>query len=122
MRLVLDTNVVVSGLLWGGGPTQLLNAAQIGEIELFTSRALLAELSNILTRSKFAKVISATALSRNELVLGYAELATVIVPTQIALTIVADPSDGIGHLHGLGSKYQGMKIVTPAQAVELIGA
>lgn len=30
MRLVLDTNVALSGLLWNGVPAQLLDAAQIG--------------------------------------------------------------------------------------------
>jgi predicted nucleic acid-binding protein len=32
MRLVLDTNVVASGLLWNGAPARLLDAAQIGEL------------------------------------------------------------------------------------------
>lgn len=139
MRLVLDTNVVASGLLWNGVPAQLLDAAQVGEIELFTSRALLAELSNILTRSKFAKAIAATGLPCEELVLGYAELTTVVAPTQIAPTIEADPSDdqvlacalaaqadwivsGDKHLHGLGGEYKGIKIIKPAEAIRLMAA
>ena len=32
MRLVLDTNVVASGLLWSGTPAQLIDAAQADEI------------------------------------------------------------------------------------------
>jgi putative PIN family toxin of toxin-antitoxin system len=80
MRLVLDTNVVASGLLWGGVPEQFLDAAQAGEFELFTSKHLLAELAGILTRGKFAKALAATGLPREELVLGYAELATIVTP------------------------------------------
>ena len=38
MRLVLDTNIVASGLLWNGTPAQLIDAARADEIELFTSR------------------------------------------------------------------------------------
>lgn len=139
MRLVLDTNVVVSGLLWGGAPAQLLDAAQVGEIELFTSRPLLAELANILIRSKFAKAIAATGLPSDELVLGYAELTTVVEPTQIALTIVEDPSDdqvlacaiaahadlivsGDKHLHSLGGQFKGITIIRPAEAARIIEA
>lgn len=139
MRLVLDTNVVASGLLWSGPPAQLLVAAQVGEIELFTSRPLLAELSHILTRTKFAKAIAATGLPREELVLGYAELATIVVPAKIAPTIVADLSDdevlacavavqaavivsGDKHLHGLGGQFQGIAIVRPAEAMNMIEA
>lgn len=139
MRLVLDTNVVASGLLWSGTPTQLLDAAQSGELELFTSTRLLAELAGILTRAKFAKALAATSLPREELVLGYAELATVVVPAAIPPTIAADPSDdhvlacavaasadfivsGDKHLHGLGGQYKGIRIVTPAEMVRIVEA
>ena len=45
MRFVLDTNLLVSGLLWGGGlPRQLINSAKAGQFELCTSEVLLAEL------------------------------------------------------------------------------
>lgn len=139
MRLVLDTNIVASGLFWGGHPAALLDAAQLGEIEIFSSRPLLAELSNILTRRKFAKVIAASGLSIEELVLGYAELATVVAPAQIAPTIKADSDDdevlacaltahadvivsGDKHLHTLGGQYQGIRIIRPAEAVAILEA
>ena len=44
MRLVLDTNVVASALLWGGMPQRLLHAGREKRAELFTSTLLLAEL------------------------------------------------------------------------------
>lgn len=139
MRLVLDTNVVASGLLWNGAPARLLDAAQTGELELFTSTRLLAELAGILTRAKFAKALAAAGLPREELVLGYAELATVIVPAAIPPTIAADLSDdqvlacatsanadlivsGDKHLHSLGGKYNGIRIVRPAEAVSIVEA
>ena len=137
MRLVLDTNVVASGLLWNGAPAQLLDAAKLGEIELFTSPFLLAELSGIFMRTKFAKAIAATGLPRAELVLGYAELSIMVRPETISPAIEADPDDdevlacalaaaadlivsGDKHLHGLGGQYRGMRIVTPAQAAGII--
>ena len=139
MRLVLDTNIVASSLFWGGHPATLLDAAQLGEIEIFTSRALLAELASILPRRKFAKVIAASGLSIEELVLGYAQLATVVTPAQIVPTIAADADDdevlacalaaladvivsGDKHLHTLGGSYQGITIVRPAEAVAMIDA
>ncbi len=139
MRLVLDTNVVVSGLLWNGAPARLLDAAQTGELELFTSTRLLAELAGILSRAKFAKALAAASLPREELVLGYAELATVVAPSAISTTIAADPSDdqvlacaltanadlivsGDKHLHSLGGKYNGIRIVRPAEAVSIVEA
>ena len=98
---------------------------------------MLAELAGILTRAKFAKALAATGLSREDLVLGYAELATLVVPAAIPLTIAADPSDdqvlacavaasaelivsGDDDLLVL-EQFEGIRIVTPAQAVKLIG-
>lgn len=93
MRLVLDTNIVASGLLWNGTPAQLIDAARTAEIEIFTSRALVAELARILQRAKFAKAISASGLPLDELVLGYAELATLVTPVPIPTTVPNDPDD-----------------------------
>lgn len=44
MRGVLDTNTIVSGLLWQGPSREVLDAARAGSLTLFTSGALLAEL------------------------------------------------------------------------------
>ncbi len=139
MRLLLDTNVVVSGLLWSGAPSQLLVAAELGEIELFTCRSLLVELSGVLARSKFAGAIEAVGLTHNELVLSYAELVTLVVPAEIPPTIVADLTDdqvlacavaaradiivsGDKHLHSLGGLYEGIRIVSPNEAMRLLEA
>ena len=51
MRLVLDKDIVTSGLLWNGVPAQLVDAARADEIEIFTSRVLLAELTRVLCRA-----------------------------------------------------------------------
>ena len=54
MRPVLDTNVVVSAVIWGGMPYRLLQAATDGDLELYTSPALLAELRSVLAREHLA--------------------------------------------------------------------
>jgi len=63
MRLVLDTNVVASAIFWGGSPRLLLQAAREKRIVLYTSTPMLAELSDILARRKFARKIAASLLT-----------------------------------------------------------
>ena len=41
MRLVVDTNVLVSAFLWQGTPGRLIELAGEKECRLFTSRALM---------------------------------------------------------------------------------
>jgi uncharacterized protein len=54
VRLVLDTNTVVSGLIWGGVPGQLIDAAAAGTVQIISSVPLLGELHDVLFRKKFA--------------------------------------------------------------------
>ena len=58
IRLVLDTNVVASGLLWPGTSAQIIETAIEGRITLVTSTTLLAVLAKILRRAKFAAAIA----------------------------------------------------------------
>lgn len=94
MRLVLDTNVVVSGLLWDGAPRSLLLIARDKRVDLITSLPLLAELTNILERPKFAKKIVASTLTIDELVDRYAALAEMVRPT-LTPRIAPDPDDDV---------------------------
>ena len=50
MRLVLDTNVVVSGLIWGAPPRRLLDMGRSGRVLLFSSAILLDVLADVLER------------------------------------------------------------------------
>ena len=63
MRIVLDTNLLVSGLIYGGLPRQLINPAQAGTFDLCTSEVLLAELLEVLGRAKFADRLRQAGLS-----------------------------------------------------------
>ena len=93
MRVVADTNIVVSGLLWRGNPRRVLDAARDGIIELFTSPTLLVELQDVLSRKQFAARLEAANVTVSELLLGYSALATVIEAEAIEPVILADPDD-----------------------------
>ena len=53
MRIVCDTNVLVSGLLFGGHARAILQAVARGKVDAFTSSVLLDELRDVLSRPKF---------------------------------------------------------------------
>ena len=59
LRVVLDTNVVISGLLWGGHSRRLLELAAADSIALYSSPVLVEELSQTLAYAKLAKRIAA---------------------------------------------------------------
>ncbi|WP_301102633.1 putative toxin-antitoxin system toxin component, PIN family [Propionivibrio sp.] len=136
MRVVLDTNVVASAMLWGGTPRLLLQAAREQRVMLFTSTALLAELTDILGRTKFEKKIAASRLTVDQLVDRYANLITLVRPTLVS-GIAPDPDDDVVIGTALAAQakwivtgdkpllsvaiYQGVHIVRVSEAVQLKG-
>jgi len=138
VRVVLDTNAVVSGLLWEGPASVLLNAARAGHLELFTSAALLAELSEVLPRGKFARKVQAAGLTVEQLVRRYGLLAQLVLPADISPHIPEDPDDDhvlacalaahaefivSGDSHLLSLKYfQNIQIVSAAEAMRRVEA
>lgn len=94
MRVVLDTNVVASAMLWGGAPLRLLQAARAGRLSLCTSAPLLDELCEILGRPKFERKLAAARCSPEQLVAGYAALAAAFRPTPVP-RLAPDPDDDI---------------------------
>ena len=47
MKIVLDTNVLVSGIFFGGPPYEILSAWRKGHIQLLVSPAILAEYERV---------------------------------------------------------------------------
>jgi putative PIN family toxin of toxin-antitoxin system len=138
MRLVLDTNTALSGLLWGGPPGQLLDAAEHKRIELISSVALLKELAGVLARDKFARQFARRGLYPREAFDGYAALVACVSSLFVPRVIAADPADdhviacaiaahadiivsGDRHLLDIGSHYQDIAILPAQAAVEHIG-
>ena len=136
MRLVLDTNVVASAILWGGVPRLLLQAGREKRVELFTSAALLAELTDILGRRKFDKKIAASTLTVDQLVDRYAALVALMRPAPTP-RVAPDPDDDVVIGTALAAKadlivtgdkpllsvteYQGMRIVGVSLALQIVG-
>ena len=136
MRVVADTNTVVSGLLWHGNPRRVLEAARAGALQLYTSAALLAEIEEVLQRPKFAQRLYLAGVASHTLVIGYAALAWLIEPAVIESVIIADPDDDVvlacaiacraeaivsGDSHLLDLKqYEGIPIFTAAQLLAKI--
>ncbi|MDO8933821.1 MAG: putative toxin-antitoxin system toxin component, PIN family [Rhodocyclaceae bacterium] len=138
MRVVLDTNTLISGVISPNGPPRrLLNAVEMQAFELCTSATLLAELLDVLSREKFAVRLAQAGLTPQSIVGELRRLAYMTTPQNVPRVIEYDADDdhvlacalaghadlivsGDKHLHGLGGQYQGIPIVTPAQAIQQI--
>lgn len=93
MRIVLDTNVVTSALLWRGPPYQLLEAVRRrSRVQLYSSPVLLEELADVLTRSFAIKQLSAIGKAARDVLPDYIAAIELVEPAELP-RIVRDPDD-----------------------------
>jgi putative PIN family toxin of toxin-antitoxin system len=89
LRVVLDTNIIVSALIFpGGAPEVVYRLALENRIELISSRSLLAELGSVL-ESKFGWEPNRVEQAVGQLT----RIATLVEPTVAIAEITVDPAD-----------------------------
>ena len=128
--LVLDSNVYISAVLFGGKPRQIIEAALTGRVRLAISAAILEEIESVLKGIKF-KFSEAAA---REVINEIANLAEIFEPVEKISRIKEDPADnrilecalaagavaivsGDSHLLSL-SIFRSIPILTPADCLE----
>jgi len=136
MRAVIDTNVLLSALLWGGIPHALMEHVRNGTVTLISSPALLAELARVIDRPKFDVILLRTNTSRAQTLAEVRLLAEVIDPPPLAQPMCRDPDDdavsalaiaaqadivisGDDDLLCLAS-FEGIPVLTPAQGLQRV--
>ena len=95
MRLVLDTNVVLSGVLWRGTPYRLLEMiSQQSSVQIYSSVVLLEELAEVFARpfaaERLALLIGKTA---REVLTDYVEAVELADPIEVPRVVSSDPDD-----------------------------
>lgn len=132
MKVVLDTNVLVSSTLTErGNPFKILKKAESGDIELFISPGIIQELEDVLMRDK----IPFEEKSVKEFVEKIISISSLVVPEESFEVIDKDPEDdkilecavdsnagyiisGDSHLLDL-KNFRGIKILSPDKFLEV---
>ena len=89
MRVVLDTNVILSAILFGGKPRQIIEAALAGTIRIYASEPIISELKSVLGRPKFGL----DPQMIESIVMEFSSLVEWVQPRTQVDVIKEDPSD-----------------------------
>lgn len=136
MNVVLDTNVLISGFLWKGVPSTILDAGRMGAFNICLTPLMLQELEEVLSYSRLqSPLLTAGKLPQD--IIESLELSC-IIKSDIAIPTVIkdDPTDDIilgaaishhadfivsGDHHLLKLKmFQGIPILSPRQFLNVI--
>ena len=132
LQVVFDSNVIISGFLFGGPPARLLELALGDSVQAYTSTPILDEVRDVLQRPKFGLSPDQALVLVEEL----HDLCEVGTPGRRVNTITADPDDnmilecaqaanakliisGDSHLLDL-VRWKGIDILSPADAIKRI--
>jgi len=132
MKIVLDTNTLISALGWQGKPQDILNHCINGACTLVISPEILKEVKEVLFRRTFEFIESS---KKEELIMLLSRIAQVIIPTHKA-SICRDKDDNKFVELALSSntkyiisgdedllsikEYSGIKILSPDEFMSIL--
>ena len=90
IKVVLDTNIYISGILFAGKPREVLDLAIKGKIHVFISPDILSELRDVLSRKKFG-----FSPEHVDIIIREIESITTMVNPAKKYSIVSHDSDNI---------------------------
>lgn len=131
LRVVLDTNILISGLLHVGKPRRVINLALNSKIEIISSVKIIDEFQRVIIRNKF----KLSKFEQDEMINFVIRLSHIIFVKSKFRVVKSDPSDDIfinaaydgnasyivsgdKHLKDV-KEFAGIKIVTAHQILEL---
>ncbi len=89
VRVVLDTNVVISGMFWEGIPREILGRCEKGELKAVFSRELLEELRRVIARERKFNLKEEEIREKERALLKVGEM----VEPKVRVNVVTDDPD-----------------------------
>lgn len=138
LKLVLDTNTVISGLLWKGNEFELLQKIEEGKAQFFVNKKILAEIYQVLNYPRIGKYIHKYGLSVDKLFEKVNSLSNLVIGPKLKENVVKEDNkdnkfvecainakadtivSGDEHLLKI-KEYQGIKIMTTSEVLKSLG-
>ncbi len=136
MKVILDTNVLISATFWNGDSNKIIEKVERKEIEMIISREIIEEFANVLDYKDIKEKIKDKNLEMNRTIEKIVSLSNIVDPNEKLDIVKDDPDDNkilecakAGNVdfiitndnHLLKLKdFEGIKIITPKDFMERI--
>lgn len=96
MKIVLDTNVWLSGIFWDGEASKIIELSEKRDIEILISEKILSEIVSVLNKeAKFRKYVLNLNLNIEDLLRTILSISKLVRSNTTLEIIKLDPSDNI---------------------------
>lgn len=135
LRVTLDTNVLMSGILWDGEASKLLRLVEQKKIQCFLSMEILAEYDKAIHGDEIIDKVKDYTIRIKYAIIKIIEICSIVEPKTKILAIKEDPDDNKilecaieakvdyiitydKHILKL-EEFSGIKIVSPSEFLKL---
>jgi putative PIN family toxin of toxin-antitoxin system len=93
LKLVLDTNTVVSAFFWEGNEAKLLRKIEQGKANWYITREILMEIEEVIKRPKFEEVIKKTNSTPDQIMQKIISISHVVIAPKQEIKVCRDLKD-----------------------------
>ena len=93
LKLVLDTNTIVSAFFWEGNEAELLRKIEEGKARLYITSEIFKEVEEVIKRPKFNDVMRKASLTPDQIMQKIVSLSHLVISQKLNIKICRDEKD-----------------------------
>ena len=93
LKLVLDTNTIVSASFWEGNEAELFRKIEQGKAKLYITGEILKEVEEVTKRPKFSEVMRMANLTPDQIMQKVVSLSHLVIAPKLNIKVCRDEKD-----------------------------
>ena len=93
LKLVLDTNTLVSAFFWEGNEAELFRKIEQGKAKLYITGEILKEVEQVIKRPKFNEVMKKANLTPDQIIQKIVSISHLVISPKLNIKVCRDEKD-----------------------------
>lgn len=93
VKLVLDTNTIVSAFFWQGNEAELFRLIDDGKATMFISEEIMQEVRDVINRPKFNEVMMKARIKPEQIMKKINSISKQVIGSKLKITVCRDEKD-----------------------------
>ena len=93
LKLVLDTNTIISAFFWEGNEAELFRKIEQGKARLYVTKDILKEVEEVIKRPKFNEVMRKADVTPDQIMQKIVSLSYLVIAPKLNIKVCRDEKD-----------------------------